>query len=89
MLAGITWNAWKGGKNTKALITFGTPYRGSLNALDGLANGIKKGPRGLIDITTLGRQFKSLYQLLPIYECYDAGDGKAGACWRIVRYSEC
>lgn len=63
----------EGWKDTKALVTFGTPYRGSLNALDGLSNGLRKGP---VDLTALARQMTSLYQLLPIYECYDAGDGK-------------
>lgn len=63
----------EGWKDTKALVTFGTPYRGSLNALDGLANGMKKGP---LDLTALARQLTALYQLLPVYECYDAGDGK-------------
>ncbi len=62
----------EGWRDTRALVTFGTPYRGSLNALDGLANGIKKGP---LDLSTVARQFTALYQLLPIYECYDAGDG--------------
>lgn len=63
----------EGWKVTKALVTFGTPYRGSLNALDGLANGVKKGP---LDISPLARELTALYQLLPVYECYDAGDGK-------------
>jgi pimeloyl-ACP methyl ester carboxylesterase len=63
----------EGWKVTKALVTFGTPYRGSLNALDGLANGVKKGP---LDLSKWARQLTGLYQLLPIYECYDAGDGK-------------
>jgi pimeloyl-ACP methyl ester carboxylesterase len=69
----------EGWKITKALVTFGTPYRGSLNALDGLSNGIKKGP---LDLSTLGRQLTAMYQLLPIYECYDTGDG------RLVRVGE-
>lgn len=63
----------EGWKLTKALVTFGTPYRGSLNALDGLANGLKKGP---LELSTVARQLTALYQLLPVYECYDAGDGK-------------
>jgi hypothetical protein len=63
----------EGWKVTKALVTFGTPYRGSLNALDGLSNGVKKGP---LDLSKLLRQFTALYQLLPVYECYDAGGGK-------------
>lgn len=62
-----------GWKDTRALITFGTPYRGSLGALDGLSNGLKKGP---LDLSTVARQLTALYQLLPVYECYDAGDGK-------------
>jgi len=62
----------EGWKMTKALVTFGTPYRGSLNALDGLANGLKKGPLNLTDLT---RQLTAMYQLLPIFRCYDPGDG--------------
>lgn len=65
----------EGWKNTKALITFGTPYRGSLNALDVLANGLRKGPRHLLDLTALIQQLTSVYQLLPIYKAYDPGDG--------------
>jgi pimeloyl-ACP methyl ester carboxylesterase len=65
----------EGWKKTRALITFGTPYRGSLNALNSLANGEKKGPGGRIDVSELLRSFTSVYQLLPIYECYDSGDG--------------
>lgn len=63
---------YEGWKITKALITFGTPYRGSLNALDGLANGTKKGP---LDLSQMVREFTSMYQLLPIFKCYDHGSG--------------
>ncbi len=69
----------EGWKDTRALITFGTPYRGSLNALDTLANGMKK---GWVDLSPLVRQFTALYQLLPVFECYDDGDG------RLVRVGE-
>jgi hypothetical protein len=62
----------EGWKDTRALVSFGTPYRGSLNALDGLANGIKMGP---LDLSEVSRQFTAIYELLPIYECYDSGDG--------------
>ena len=65
----------EGWKSTRALITFGTPYRGSLNAVDALSNGIKKGPFGLINLTRLARSLTSLYQLLPTYQCYDPGTG--------------
>ena len=61
-----------GWRDTRALITFGTPYRGSLNAVDALANGMKE--LGVIDLTPLARRFNSLYQLLPVYECIDTGD---------------
>lgn len=63
----------EGWKDAKALISFGTPYRGSLNALDMLANGLKKGP---IDLSKVAREFTAVYQLLPIFECYDGGNGK-------------
>jgi pimeloyl-ACP methyl ester carboxylesterase len=63
----------EGWKTTKALVTFGTPYRGSLSALDGLANGLKKGP---LDLSKLAHQLTAVYQLLPVFECYDPGDGQ-------------
>lgn len=63
-----------GWRDTRALVTFGTPYRGSLNALDTLANGISKG-FGLMDLTDLVRSLPSVHQLLPIYPCVDPGDG--------------
>ncbi len=65
-----------GWKDTRALITFGTPYRGSLNAVDGLSNGVKKGPLGLLDLSQMARSLTAMYQLLPAYECYDDGSGK-------------
>jgi hypothetical protein len=63
----------EGWKDTRALITFGTPYRGSLNAVDTLANGMKK---GWVDLSPLARELTALYQLLPIFKCYDPGDGQ-------------
>lgn len=66
-----------GWRDTRALVTFGTPYRGSIKAIGTLANGMSKkiGPVGL-DLTTLVRSLTAVYQLLPIYPCYDPGDGK-------------
>lgn len=66
-----------GWRNTRALITFGTPYRGSINAIDFLAHGMRKklGPITLIDLTDMLRSFTSVYQLLPEYACVDAGNG--------------
>jgi hypothetical protein len=62
-----------GAADTRALVTFGTPYRGSLNALDSLVNGVQK--LRLLDLTELTRSFTSIYQLLPIYPCYVESDG--------------
>jgi len=64
-----------GWRDTRMLITFGTPYRGSLNALNFVANGFRKriGPLTLLDLTDLLRSLTSVYQLLPVYECLDLG----------------
>jgi pimeloyl-ACP methyl ester carboxylesterase len=61
---------------TNKLITIGTPYRGSINALDALVNGLflGLGPIG-ISLDKLVRSFPSIYQLLPTYDCLDLGDG--------------
>lgn len=67
----------EGWRDTRRLISIGTPYRGSLNALGFISNGLSKGlgPINILDLTELLRSFTSVYQLLPIYRCYDAGDG--------------
>jgi pimeloyl-ACP methyl ester carboxylesterase len=65
-----------GWKDTRALVTFGTPYRGSLNALNVLANGLEKGLGPFrLDLTRMLRSFPSVYELLPIYPCVDDGTG--------------
>jgi pimeloyl-ACP methyl ester carboxylesterase len=66
-----------GWQHARALITFGTPYRGSLNAVDSLVHGVKKavGPLG-IDLSPLLRSFPSVYELLPTYPCIDTAPGK-------------
>ncbi len=66
----------EGWRDTRMLVTFGTPYRGSLNALDFLCNGFKKkiGPLG-VDLTRLLRSLTSVYQLLPRYPVVDSGAG--------------
>ncbi len=60
----------EGWPNCRALITFGTPYRGSVDALNYLANGYKK---LFIDLTEVMRSFTSVYQLLPIYQVIKVG----------------
>jgi pimeloyl-ACP methyl ester carboxylesterase len=65
-----------GWKDTRALVTFGTPYRGAMNALDFLNHGMSKGAGPLnLDLTSFLRSLTSVYQLLPIYESVDPGDG--------------
>jgi hypothetical protein len=66
----------EGWRDTRLLVTFGTPYRGSLKAIGTLANGFEQkiGPLS-IDLTDLVRSFTSVYQLLPIYPCYEDGAG--------------
>ncbi len=69
----------EGWRDTRMLVTFGTPYRGSLNALNFIANGFTKkvGFLTMLDLSDMLRSFTSVYQLLPIYRCYDQqGDGK-------------
>ncbi len=67
----------EGWKNTRALITFGTPYAGSLMALQALSLGFRKnlGPVNLIDLSDMVRSFPAAYQLLPIFECVARSDG--------------
>jgi pimeloyl-ACP methyl ester carboxylesterase len=70
-----------GWQDTRALITIGTPFRGSLQALDFLANGIKRsiGSVSLLDLTEAVRSLPSAYQLLPTYHCWDGGNWEFAA----------
>lgn len=61
----------EGWRDCKALFTFGTPHRGSVNSLDFLANGYKQ---MFLDLTELMRSFTSVYQLLPIYKMLKVGN---------------
>ncbi len=61
----------EGWRDCRALFTFGTPYRGSVHAVNFLANGYKK---LFLDLTDVLRSFTSVYQLLPIYEMVKIGD---------------
>lgn len=68
--------ALDGWKDTRALVTFGTPYQGSLNALDFLANGFTKGFGPFkLDLTDMLRSLTSVHQLLPTFACVDDGTG--------------
>jgi len=55
----------EGWRDSRALFTFGTPYRGSLKAVNFLANGYKQ---LFLDLTDVMRSLTSVYQLLPIYK---------------------
>ncbi|MFE0463673.1 hypothetical protein ACFW1A_30920 [Kitasatospora sp. NPDC058965] len=68
-----------GWQDTKAVITFGTPFYGSLNALEFLCNGLRKrlGPFHT-DLSELLRSFTSLHQLVPVYRCVYGTDGSPG-----------
>jgi pimeloyl-ACP methyl ester carboxylesterase len=66
-----------GWKDTRTLITFGTPYSGSLKALRFLANGFRKGWGPFtIDLSSMLRSFTSVYQLLPSYRCLAGAAGE-------------
>jgi hypothetical protein len=76
LVASYFLEALEGWRETRALITFGTPFRGSLNALGYLTNGYAKGIGPLrVDLTPVLGSFTSVYQLLPAFECVDTGDG--------------
>jgi Lecithin:cholesterol acyltransferase len=60
-----------GWTDCKALFTFGTPYRGSLSAVDFLANGYKK---AFLDLTQVMRSLTSIYQLMPRYKALQIGN---------------
>jgi pimeloyl-ACP methyl ester carboxylesterase len=75
-------DGWRG---TRMLVTFGTPYRGSVNAIEFIVRGMRKGfgPVTLLDLSKMLRSFTSVYQLLPVYPCYQADQGQ-----KLVRVSE-
>lgn len=64
-----------GWKTTRTLLSFGTPYRGSGNALGYICNGFSwdVGPLKAFDGTKAIRSFDSIYQLLPTYPFVDVG----------------
>jgi hypothetical protein len=67
-----------GWQYTRSLISFGTPYRGAIDALDYIANGFRKrlGFLTLVDLSEMLRSLPSVYQLLPTYACCDPGGGR-------------
>lgn len=77
IIARIFLELLEGWRDTRALVTFGTPYAGSVNALEFLANGFRKGigPIG-IDLSDMMRSFTSIYQLLPVFRCLEVPGGE-------------
>ncbi len=67
----------EGWRDTRTLVTFGTPFRGALNAANFIGNGFKQkvGPITVADLTELLRSLSSVYELLPTYPCIDDGTG--------------
>ena len=67
-----------GWETTRAVVTFGTPFYGSLNAVDFLVNGFHKsiGPFRS-DLTPMLRSMSSVHQLVPWYRCIDNGGPRA------------
>ncbi|WP_328899818.1 hypothetical protein OHR86_07470 [Streptomyces sp. NBC_00441] len=65
-----------GAEVTRRVVTLGTPYRGSLDALLYLVNGMRYGigPVGL-DLTPFARSLPSLHQLTPDYACLTTAGG--------------
>jgi len=53
-----------GWRDCRALVTFGTPYRGAVNAINFIANGYKQ---SFLDLTAVLRSCPAIYELLPIY----------------------
>lgn len=65
-----------GAEITRKLVTFGTPFRGALRALDQLVNGVRKGIGPLsFDLTSFARSLPSLHELLPEYACIESSKG--------------
>lgn len=66
-----------GWKDCKVLFTFGTPYRGSVNAINVLANGFKIGGIDILEVLNLKEvvpSLNSIYQLLPRYQALKVGN---------------
>lgn len=76
IVARLFLERFEGWRDTRLLITFGTPYAGSVNALDFLVNGFRKGWGPFtVDLSAMLRSFTSVYQLLPAYRCVEGPGG--------------
>lgn len=67
-----------GWEHTRAVVTYGTPFYGSLNAVDYLVNGFRKGVGPLkADLTPMLRSLTSVHQLVPSYRCVQVDGAEA------------
>lgn len=67
-----------GWQHTRAVVTYGTPFYGSLNAVDYLVNGFRKGVGPLkADLTPMLRSLTSVHQLVPSYRCVQVDGAEA------------
>ena len=62
----------EGWADCRALITFGTPYRGSVQTIQYLTHGYKL---AVFELTPVMQSFPSVYQLLPRYPVIATGSG--------------
>ncbi|NET15303.1 MAG: lecithin--cholesterol acyltransferase [Okeania sp. SIO1H6] len=62
----------EGWRDCRALITFGTPYRGSVKAISAIVEGYNV---AVFNFSEAVRSFTSVYQLLPIYEMFKTNGG--------------
>lgn len=73
-MGGLVARYWlevmEGWRACRALVTFGTPHRGSVDVLGFLVNGYKK---LFVDLTEVMRSFTSCAQLLPIWAMLESG----------------
>jgi pimeloyl-ACP methyl ester carboxylesterase len=66
---------------TRAVITIGTPHRGSVRALEALVNGKHFGP---LDATRLVRSLPSAYELLPLFPVLRQGSAQGVEMLRVA-----
>ncbi|MFI7019449.1 esterase/lipase family protein [Streptomyces sp. NPDC050164] len=74
-----------GAELTRRMITLGTPYRGSLDALLYLVNGLRRGLGRLVGpaLSSFARSLPSLHQLAPDYACL-AGAPALRHAWEVT-----
>jgi hypothetical protein len=70
-----------GAADTRAVVTIGTPHRGSVCALDALVNGKSI---GRINLTPTVRSLPSVYELLPLFPAVRQGGRDATAMKRVA-----